>query len=131
MGLFKLSTCSCTPCKNAGGTAPNCETTATINRRYLETLRGQPNPTNFQVLRAEQRGQHVVAEVLYPDAHNWEGRKILLYESVNALAVLSAGELDPHFCNNPNSLSPVARFEPTERGWAMAIAMADVLMGAR
>jgi len=31
------------------------------------------------------------------------------------------GALDPHFCDDGAHLSPFARFEPTERGWAAAI----------
>jgi hypothetical protein len=64
-----------------------------------------------------------VLTVHYPDATNFEGRKILVYrhkgDGLIAIEQLVAGgELDPHFCSSPNS--PIARFAPTTEGARLA-----------
>jgi hypothetical protein len=64
-----------------------------------------------------------VAEVLYPDCTNYEGRKILVLYG-NKAALLSTTHLDPHFCDGPHDLKVFARFEPTEDGWDAACATA-------
>jgi hypothetical protein len=35
--------------------------------------------------------------------------------------------IDPHFAKNTFYFSPFARFEPTQKGWDMAIALAKEL----
>jgi len=79
-----------------------------------------PNPYRFNVVRWEKHGDYLIAEVHYPDCTNYEGTKLLLYEGVTPEQLQKAKELDPHFSDNTMTISPVARFEPTERGWAMA-----------
>ena len=66
-----------------------------------------------------------VAEVKYPDAKNYEGRKILVYENLTARELRKVSVLDPHFCENSHHPSPIARFEPTPKGWKYAIAFAE------
>jgi len=58
-----------------------------------------------------------VAKVKYWNATNYEGVKILVYQGA------LPARLDPHFCDKHKS--PIARFEPTERGWMMAAAFAS------
>lgn len=102
----------------SGGTA---DIPAEVNRPT-----GNPNPHRFAPIRAEQVGPCAVALVHYPDCTNYEGHKILLFAYVEVYRALCArGVLDPHF--TAESWSPVARFEPTERGWALAIATAKSL----
>ena len=85
---------------------------------------GNPNPKNFKITKLEQvRPDWCVVEVQYPDSKNYEGNKIMLYNS-NEVEVRSAKSLDPHFCEHPNCLSPVARFEPTAWGWYTAVFVA-------
>jgi hypothetical protein len=43
--------------------------------------------------------------------------------------VLSAKGLDPHFCDNPDCISPIARFEPTLDGWNMGVMVMQGLSG--
>jgi len=85
--------------------------------------KGDPDPKKFNVVRFSVLGtakqQWTVAEVTYPNCTNYEGRKIMVYRGDCSLQLITATYLDPHFTNDDN-LSPVARFEPTEEGWAMA-----------
>ena len=83
-----------------------------------------PDPYRFIIRRAEQHGPYVIAEVVYPDATTFEGRKILVYKDVEFSRILNADCLDPHFSRT--GLSPVARFIPTTDGWKMAYSLAGV-----
>lgn len=50
----------------------------------------------------------------YPEAKNYNGNKILVYQNKRS-DILALKELDPHFLEE--GISPIARFEPTARGW--------------
>jgi len=80
-----------------------------------------PNPARFTILRTKQVGSAVVAEVRYPDCTNYEGRKVLVFDNTNEDALRKRTTLDPHFAE---SGGPVARLEPTERGWSLATEIA-------
>lgn len=126
MGLPLFSTCSTPSSSCSQDRLPGEPDT-----RLPGGLAGNPNPTRFQVIRLYETGkgkkQVTVAELNYPDAKNYEGRKILVYEcSMNELNKQKA--LDPHFCDDKSHLSPFARFEPTERGWAAACSLAGELV---
>lgn len=88
---------------------------------------GEPNRHRFRVRRRQVVGQAVVALVEYPDcSRNYEGRKVLVYESYDAFDdLVTSNNLEPHF--QPCSTSPIARFEPTGRGWDWACAFAETL----
>ena len=77
-----------------------------------------PNPARFRIERIERIGAFMIAEVRYPDCVNYEGRKVLVYHGVSVDRLIDAKRIDPHFTRE--KLSPVARFEPTESGWAAA-----------
>ena len=79
-----------------------------------------PNPLNYEVLRHQRRWGHLVIEIKYLDCTNYEGKKILVFENTTELDLLNQKLIDPHFSDNPLYHSPIARFEPTERGWRMA-----------
>ena len=84
---------------------------------------GDPVPTHFEVIRTQTCGAFVVAEIRWPDARNYDGRKIAIYKcSIREL--VAAHYLDPHFSEKRGPLVPVARFEPTEQGWQMALVAA-------
>ncbi len=85
-----------------------------------------PNPSNFQLLDVEQVGRFVIVVLRYPNCTNYEGKKILVFEGVSARAVRSWKKIDPHFCDGGHT-SPIARFEPTERGWTRARRLCEVL----
>jgi len=81
-----------------------------------------PNPRNFKVIREQTIRGFLVVEVEYPDAKNFEGRKIMVYSGFTSskdLLDATCGELDPHF--SEHGVSPVARFKPGFVGWKHAI----------
>ena len=75
-----------------------------------------PNPKNFRIEKACSNGNYVMVMVHYPDCKNYEGRKILLFESVTLEQIVNLDFIDPHFCDGSH-ISPVARFVPTDAGW--------------
>lgn len=88
-----------------------------------------PDPGNYRLVQERRLGRYVVVEVQYPDATNYEGRKIMIFKARNFAAVVmrNNGLVDPHFSENPDYLSPIARFEPTPTGWRNAVALAGML----
>lgn len=87
---------------------------------------GNPDPTNFKVIETLTFGKILIVEIQYPDCKNYEGRKILVYENVTMQQLRVQKYIDPHFSTNKQFKSPIARFEPTERGWKMAESFAKM-----
>lgn len=90
-------------------------------------LSGNPKPDNYSIEKYEAVGDSLVVLVHYPDCKNYEGRKILVFKDVSVKKLLSLRLLDPHFCNSTTHPSPVARFEPTKRGWQYAISFCNCM----
>lgn len=109
MGLFKRSISTSTYDRR-----DMCENSST------QQATPNPDPTNFQIIRSVQFTDWLVVEILFPDCTNYEGRKILMYEDTSIEELIEQKVVDPHFCDNQQFNSPVARFEPTNVGWAMA-----------
>lgn len=87
-----------------------------------------PNPADFQIEKTEVVGLHVIACLRYPQCPTWEGLKVLVFAYTTERAVRAARVLDPHFAPpGPGRLIPVARFEPTARGWQLARVCAAAL----
>ncbi len=84
-------------------------------------LAGNPDPTNFQILRCEKIGRFTLVLVEYPDCSNYEGKKILVFKDASKKKVKNLKRIDPHFCNSSKHPSPVARFKPTTAGWKYAV----------
>lgn len=90
------------------------------------TNNSNPNPKIFEIIKyvvatTKDGRQLLLLKVNYPDAKNFEGDKVLLYEgfgSVEELLSATEGDLDPHFAKK--LAAPIARFKPDERGWSMA-----------
>lgn len=87
-----------------------------------QTVAPNPDPLNFQILDLGQVGKHVVAEIKYPDCTNFEGVKICVFANTTCSEISGRRNIDPHF--SENGTGPIARFEPTKRGVALARAMA-------
>jgi hypothetical protein len=85
-----------------------------------------PNPANFEILNSIERFGNVALYIKYPNCKNYEGNKILVYKGVGKNQIVNLKEIDPHFSDD-GSLSPVARFEPTQRGWILAMILLEVL----
>jgi hypothetical protein len=89
---------------------------------------GNPNPSNYRILRSEQVGSALVVEIKYPDCQNYEGHKILVFTNFSIEKLLAQKIVDPHFFKSTAKLrAPVARFEPTEQGWKYAKSFANSL----
>lgn len=87
---------------------------------------GNPNKYRFTVNQTRRVGKAIVAMVHYPDCINFEGLKILVYENAEEFESLHRNKvMDPHFLDG--QASPIARFEPTDRGWKLAIKFAKLL----
>lgn len=82
-----------------------------------------PNPFNFKLKRGTKRGNYLIAEINYPDCKNFEGNKILVFENLEMWQLQEFKSIDPHFSNNKDFKSPIARFEPTEKGWQLALGL--------
>jgi len=93
-----------------------------IDGCYVAPTPPNPDPKKFKIVDNCSIGDFLILEVQYPDCTNYEGRKLLVYEASSEFVLLeqNKGTLDPHFSNNPDFYSPIARFEPTPRGWKMA-----------
>ena len=84
-----------------------------------------PDPKNYVIEKLQMIGDYLVVEITYPDCTNYEGKKCMLYKDIEIQDLIEQGSIDPHFCDNNNFHSPIARFEPTERGWNMAVYIAE------
>jgi len=88
---------------------------------------GNPNPKRFSIARHASFREATVVEAVYPDAKNYEGRKIMVY-CCDLQTILGQETLDPHFCDHGEHLAPFGRFEPTEAGWNAACALAEAIV---
>ena len=80
-----------------------------------------PDPSNWEALKAERCEGFLIVELRYPDCTNYEGKKILVFEEFTIEDLFHQRKVDPHFFQSSKKYkSPIARFEPTERGWEMA-----------
>lgn len=77
----------------------------------------QPNPSVFRIDESVNIGSLWVSRVHYPNATNYEGRKIL----VTDFNPKFRRTLDPHFSEGGGI---IARFEPTAQGWLNALSFA-------
>lgn len=85
-----------------------------------------PNPLSFHIIKSLNVGKYWITDIRYPNCTNYEGRKILL--STKTLDGLK--EIDPHFTENCK-YGLIARFCPTQDGWAMASRLALHLSSIR
>jgi hypothetical protein len=79
-----------------------------------------PNPKNFKFKKIEEMELYTIVWINYPDCINYEGDKIMVFENTSIEDLANAKTIDPHFCDGDH-ISPIARFEPTKRGWEMAV----------
>lgn len=87
------------------------------------------NEKEFEIVKLEQYHNYLAVKVLFPNCPN--GLKIMVYKTPVYNASIAKGELNPHFGRDN---SPIARYEPTNKGWSMAVAEAarlHVLVGSK
>lgn len=121
LGLFKASSCSCDypTARIPAPPAPPATLVAVPKPAYAPL----PEPEKrHQILQLYVCGRFVVAAVRFLDSTNYEGLKCLVYEA-RVEDIERATFLDPHFCETGRHLVPIARFEPTDRGWEMACSL--------
>ena len=80
----------------------------------------EPDARNFKILDLKEVYGWTVALVHYPGCTTYEGKKCLVFACPPSKVALQK-LLDPHFLEQEDCLSPVARFEPTEYGVALAM----------
>lgn len=83
---------------------------------------GDPDPYRFHIERTYAANSWVAAIIVWPQASNYDGRKVCVFACTLA-ELAAATRLDPHFQEQRGPLVPLARFEPTKRGWAWACEM--------
>jgi hypothetical protein len=126
MGIFKPFS----SCDSEGSRAPEPRRQGVVTvtpKKKRRSRQPNPNPRRFIVERVEEYGARsdglfdfVIAKIHYPDCTNYEGRKLLLYANTSEAELRAATFLDPHFCDHSEHHSPIARFTPTNAGWAYA-----------
>src|SRR5512133_3825434 len=97
MGIFKPIS-SCGHLEPTAGCWDCGKYTGNLVAGYATPTPNAPNPAKFVIERLEDHGSWTLALVRYPDATNYEGRKILAYRHP-AAKVRAAKVLDPHFCD--------------------------------
>ena len=102
----------------------------TTAKKFPLPADSNPDPTNFRITSLETFKGVTVLEVTYPDAMNFEGKKILVFKDVPIQELLNAKVLDPHFHDDSLTAvkSPIARFKPTPEGLEMARVFAKTLV---
>jgi len=86
-----------------------------------------PDPNNYTIKKTEQIREYLIVFINYPNCFNYEGNKILVYKHTRINYLINQKSIDPHFSNNKKYISPIARFEPTNDGWLMAVKLCNVL----
>lgn len=76
----------------------------------------QPDPKNFKIIQCWENFFGVLAEVIYPNCTNFEGRKLLLFKDITAKQLKEQKIIDPHFMDTRSYFNPIARFIPDDEG---------------
>lgn len=86
-----------------------------------------PDPKNYKVIKAYEKNDYLILKINYPNCTNFEGQKILVFYGVTMIDLINQHQIDPHFFESKEILSPIARFVPTEEGWNMAMTFVDAV----
>lgn len=73
-----------------------------------------PQPNKFTILKKKNVGKYQIVEIKYEGCTTFGGRKLLLMKKEKI-----GSYLDPHLLGNNHPV--IARFEPNENGWKMAM----------
>ena len=97
--------------------------------QVTELVRVTPDPSKYDMLNMRKVGDYLILKIHYHDATNYEGVKILVFKGLNyaELLVKNYRVIDPHFMEYKDKASPIARFEPTDEGWRMALEFCEML----
>lgn len=86
-----------------------------------------PKSDNYQILDYKESDNFLVVKIKYLDCTNFEGEKILVYKNIKVIDLWNQKLIDPHFSENKDYHSPIARFIPTQEGWNMAIVFINAM----
>lgn len=92
-----------------------------------EVINNNPDPKNFTIQKFQEWKGHSIIWINYPECTNYEGNKILVFDYTLNRDIINWKLIDPHFSNSTKFKSPIARFEPTQRGWKLANNMCKFL----
>lgn len=90
---------------------------------YVDKKLPNPDPENFTILNEIRIGKYLMVEAHYPDATNFEGKKIMIYKTETSMKNIK--KLDPHF--SKTEPSPLIRLTPTTKGWMMGCLLMKIL----
>ena len=93
---------------------------------FDETPSYNPDPARYDILDHKVIKNCLILKVNYPDCRNYEGNKILVFANTTLAALRKQQKIDPHFSENKEYISPVARFSPTDQGWQMACKFCEI-----
>lgn len=82
-----------------------------------------PDPSTASIVHGQEIDNFLLVWVRYPGVTTFEGIKLLVFEDVSLAQLHDQGAIDPHFSDSDEYSHPVARFEPTDRGVDLALAM--------
>lgn len=85
----------------------------------------------FKITAWYQKGSYLVVKINYPSAKHYEGNKVLVYDGITIEDLRNLKAIDPHFLENKEKPSPIARFEPTNEGWIYAQKFCNMLHSER
>jgi len=130
MGLFKMSPSSFDYQRRGVAEAQSTGPPIVVNNQVIVPLPPpMPNPTRWEVIETRQLGDYLIVQVRYLDCTNYEGVKILVFEGITIEILVAQGVCDPHFSENQNLHSPIARFVPTQEGMDMAQRFVEMMDG--
>jgi hypothetical protein len=130
MGLFKrFSSSSLDKSKSVSifshwNSSSKFDTTVDVREmreKKLKRILPNPDASNYEIIKHKYVNNYLILMINYPDCINYEGNKILVFENCTLEQLKEQKLIDPHFCDNEEFFSPIARFEPTDRGWNMAL----------
>lgn len=96
-----------------------------------------PDASRYEVLDAEQVGNHLVMKLRYPNCARcaYEGIKVLVFLDRTPMDALKWKRIDPHFSDPKlkvtptDAPSPAARFPGSDHGWSEALRYAGSTRG--
>ena len=95
------------------------------NSKSYKEFSPSPKLENYEIIKFKHVGDNLIVFINYKDVTNYEGNKILVYKNCTIDELKSQELIDPHFSENKNMYSPIARFEPTDFGWELAEKIAN------
>ena len=106
-------------------TPATCNCNMSIKSDFVDIR--NPDPNNYTIKKTEQIREYLIVFINYPNCFNYEGNKILVYKHTRINYLINQKSIDPHFSNNKKYISPIARFEPTNDGWLMAVKLCNAM----